>query len=145
MPYSAMDEQWDCVRSLLPKDLDGSAREHGAMRRSRGEIKDGETLLRLILMHVGGGLSLEQTAVRAKEQGLASVTGVALFKRLRTSEAWLSALTAAMLATMPGPRLLSLQGRYRLRALDRDVHSGAWFNRNRLAFAFQSAIAGVGV
>jgi hypothetical protein len=118
MPYSALDEQWRCVRSMLPENLEGLAREHGAMRRQRGAIKDAETLLRLILLHVGGGLSLEQTAVRAREQGLAEVTGVALFKRLRTSERWLSALTASLLESMPGPRLLSLGGRYRLRALD---------------------------
>jgi hypothetical protein len=118
MPYSALDEQWRCVRSMLPTDLEGLARTHGAMRRRRGVIKDAETLLRLILLHVGGGLSLEQTAVRAREQGLAEVTAVALFKRLRTSERWLSALTASLLESMPGPRLLSIGKRYRLRALD---------------------------
>jgi hypothetical protein len=118
MPYSALDEQWRCVRSMLAEDLEGLAREHGAMRRQRGAIRDAETLLRLILLHVGGGLSLEQTAVRAREQGLAEVTGVALFKRLRTSERWLAALTARLLESMPGPRLLNLGGHYRLRALD---------------------------
>ena len=118
MSYSALDEQWGFVRSLLPEDLDGMARTHGAMRRQRGGIRDAETLLRLILLHVGGGLSLEQTVVRAREQGLARVTAVALFKRLRAAEKWLAALTAELLRTMPGPRLLGLDGRYRLRALD---------------------------
>ena len=118
MAYSALDEQWSFVRSLLPEDLDGLAREHGAMRRRRGEVQDAETLLRLILLHVGGGLSLEQAVLRAREQGLASLTAVALFKRLRASERWLAALTAAVLRTMPSPRLQSLGGRYRLRALD---------------------------
>lgn len=118
MAYSILDEQWGCVLAMLPADLEALARKHGAMRRKRGSIKDAETLLRLILLHVGGGLSLEQTALRAAEQGLAEVTAVALFKRLRTSEKWLSALTAELLRTMPGPALLSLGGRYRLRALD---------------------------
>jgi hypothetical protein len=118
MAYSVLDEQWGCIRAMLPDDLDVLTREHGAMRRKRGGVKDAETLLRLILLHVGGGLSLEQTAVRAAEQGLASVTAVALFKRLRSSEKWLSAITAELLRTMPGPPLLSLGGRYRLRALD---------------------------
>jgi hypothetical protein len=103
---------------MLSPDLEKLAWAHGAMRRRRGAIQDAETLLRLILMHVGGGLSLEQTVVRAKEQRLASVSGVALFKRLRASEGWLRALTADLLRTMPGPRLLSLGERYRLRALD---------------------------
>lgn len=118
MPYDVLDEEWGCLRSMLPTDLDGLAREHGAMRRARGAIKDAETLLRLILLHVGGGLSLEQTVVRASEQGLAKVSAVALFKRMRTSEKWLAALTKGLLQTMPGSSLLGLGKRYRLRALD---------------------------
>lgn len=118
MAYSALQESWNFVRSMLPEDLEGLARTHGAMRRRRGEVKDAETLLRLILLHVGGGLSLEQAAVRASEQGLAQLSAVALFKRLRTSERWLAALTAEVLRTLPGPRLLRLGGRYRLRVLD---------------------------
>jgi hypothetical protein len=118
MPYSALDEEWACVRAMLAPNLEELAWEHGAMRRKRGEINDAETLLRLILLHVAGGLSLEQTALRAREQKLAQVSGVALFKRLRASEEWLRVLTAQILQSMPGPRLLSLGERYRLRALD---------------------------
>ena len=40
-------------------------------------------------MHVAGGLSLTQTVVRADELGLAKVSSVALFKRLRKAEGWL--------------------------------------------------------
>lgn len=88
------------------------------MRRRSGEIDDAESLLRLILLHVGGGISLEQTVVRAREQEVADISAVALFKRLRTSEAWLAALTTAVLETMPRLDMLSLGGGYRLRALD---------------------------
>jgi hypothetical protein len=118
MSYSPLDEQWLHVRSLLPNDFEELARNHGAMRRKRGEIKDAETLLRLILLHVGGGLSLDQTVVRAREQGLAALSAVALFKRLKSSEKWLAALTAGMLREMPAAKLPSLGGRYRIRALD---------------------------
>jgi hypothetical protein len=118
MPYCALDEEWGFVRAMLAPNLEELAWEHGAMRRRRGGIKDAETLLRLLLLHVAGGLSLEQTALRAREQKLADVSGVALFKRLRVSEQWLRALTAELLRTMPGPPLLSLGDRYRLRALD---------------------------
>lgn len=119
MAYGLADEQWQCVRSLLPEDLEGLAREHGAMcRRRRGKIEDAETLLRLLLLHVAGGLSLEQTSLRAREQGLAEVSDVALFKRLRRSEAWLQALTAAVLRSLPDPALPKLGGSYCLRALD---------------------------
>lgn len=87
-------------------------------RRRRGKIEDAETLLRLLLLHVAGGLSLEQTSLRAREQGLAEVSDVALFKRLRRSEAWLQALSAHVLRTLPVAPLPSLGDRYRLRALD---------------------------
>jgi hypothetical protein len=118
MAYSLLDEQWGLIRAMLPENLDELARAHGAMRRRRGEVKDAETLLRLILLHVGGGLSLEQTVLRAREHGLAQLSAVALFKRLRVCEHWLGALTAGLLRQMPGPKLASLGGRYQVRALD---------------------------
>jgi len=118
MPYSIFDEQWGHVRSMLPENIEDLARIHGAMRRKRGEVKDAETLLRLILMHVGGGLSLEQTAVRAREQGLADLSSVALYKRLRGSEEWLAALTREILQQMPVAKLPVLGDHYRVRALD---------------------------
>ena len=118
MGYSMMNEEWSFIRGLLPENLAELAWEHGAMRRRRGAVGDAETLLRLILLHVGGGLSLEQTVLRAREQGLATLSAVALFKRLRRSGPWLEALTAAVLREMPGPGLTSLGGGRQLRALD---------------------------
>ncbi len=117
MAYGLADEEWQSVRSLLPEDLEGLARKHGAIER-RGKIENAETLLRLLLLHVAGGLSLEQTALRAREQGLAEVSDVALFKRLRRSEEWLQALTAQVLRTLPDPALPILGAGYNLRALD---------------------------
>ena len=82
MNPDALPEDWETLRSWLPADLDARARQHGFFQRARG-LNDGERWLRLILMHVAGGLSLEQTALRARELGLAEISGVALFKRLR--------------------------------------------------------------
>src|SRR2546428_12631636 len=93
----AMPEEWEILRRWLPADLSQRARETGFMQRARG-LQDAECWLRLILMHVAGGLSLQQTAVRARELGLAQITSVALFKRLRKSERWLADLTRYMLA-----------------------------------------------
>jgi hypothetical protein len=47
-------------------------------------------------MH-GSGLSLEQTVLRAKEQGIGTISAVALFKRLRSSEAFLQKLALHVL------------------------------------------------
>jgi hypothetical protein len=95
---SLIEDDWPIIRRLLPDDLEQSAREHGAMRRRRGQINSGEQLLRLILMHVAGGLSLEQTVTRAQARGLATLNAMALHKRLCTSRQWLEALTAYLLA-----------------------------------------------
>ena len=96
MNSDALPEGWEILRNWLPKDLDQRARKHGFFQRARG-LQDAERWLRLILMHVAGGLSLEQTAMRARELGLASISGVALFKRLRRSQAWLTDLTGYLL------------------------------------------------
>src|SRR5271166_3387141 len=95
---SLIEDDWPVIRRLLPDDLEQSAREHGAMRRRRGQVNSAEQLLRLILMHVAGGLSLEQTVTRAQARGLATLNAMALHKRLCTSRRWLEALTGHLLA-----------------------------------------------
>ena len=111
MPESHLPESWAILRSWLPADLNASAAQHGFFRRARG-LQDAECWLRLILMHVAGGLSLEQTVVRARELNLAEVSAVALFKRLRGAQPWLLELTRQLLleqqrflhrAPLPGP------------------------------------------
>lgn len=96
MSNDLLPDEWAILRAWLPKDLDEPARRHGFFQRARG-LQDAECWLRLILLHVAGGLSLEQTAVRARELGLAQITAVALFKRLRRARGWLLALTQHLL------------------------------------------------
>lgn len=81
-------DDWQVVTRLLPAEWDTRAREFGALRRARG-IADAETLLRVLLIHLAGGCSLIETALRAREVGLCAISPVAVFKRLRASEQWL--------------------------------------------------------
>lgn len=97
MVNDALPEAWKILRRWLPEDLGEIARRRGFFQRARG-LQDAECWLRLILMHVAGGLSLQQTAVRAQELGLANVSAVALFKRLRRAHGWLLELTSHLLA-----------------------------------------------
>lgn len=99
-PVNPADESWEILRQFLPKDLEGSAREHGAFRRARGEVKSAAVLLRLLLLHVAGGLSLEQSVVRAHENKLVKISAVGLFKRLRSSGPWLTWLTEQLVKTL---------------------------------------------
>lgn len=109
---------WQILRSWLPADLIALALECGFFQRARG-LTDADRWLRLILLHVAGGLSLELTVLRARELGWAQLSAMALFKRLRRAEPWLRAL---------GQHLLEAQQRhlgrdlwpspYQVRAID---------------------------
>lgn len=91
-----LQREWDLLASLLPSGWQEAAREQGALKRARN-VKDPEVLLRLILLHAGAGLSLRQASARAKITGLAEISDVALFKRLRSAEPWLRWMTRRML------------------------------------------------
>jgi hypothetical protein len=96
-------EEWAVLRQWLPENLEEMARETGFMQRARG-VQDAAVWLRMILLHAGGGLSLEQAVLRASELGLAQVSAVALHKRLLRAGPWLQKLTGALLARRPVPR-----------------------------------------
>lgn len=89
-----------------------------ALLRAR-KIPDAATLLRLLLLHVAAGLSLRQASVRAREQGLAEISDVALLKRLRAAGPWLQRLCGELApetwSSLQWPLLA--QG-YRLQAVD---------------------------
>jgi hypothetical protein len=116
---SIVDEEWKVVTALLPKDWRTSAFETGAIKRARGGLSDPETLLRVLLLHVGGGLSLRSATARAAVLGFADVSDVALLKRLRTSEVWLRTLAKQMFEqTRFGTRIGAFASGRRFRAFD---------------------------
>jgi Transposase DDE domain len=92
-----LDREWAVIERLLPPDWRELSRERFAIRRERG-ITNPAVLLRLLLMHVGAGLSLRSTVARATQQRLAVMSAVALMKRLRSAEPWLAALTSRLFA-----------------------------------------------
>jgi len=81
-------EDFQVVDSVLPADWREAARRSGALRRCRG-FSSAEPLLRTLLMHLVQGWSLRETAAWAREAGIASVSDVALWKRLRAAGEWL--------------------------------------------------------
>ena len=86
-PSERLEEDWQLVERLLPQGWEGKARELGALRRGRG-IADATTLLRVMLIHLAHGCGLRETAARARLGGLASVSDVAILKRLRGCAEW---------------------------------------------------------
>lgn len=75
------------LKEMLPAGWRDQAILLGAAERMRG-FASLDDLLRTLLMHVGKGYALRETAVRAKAAGLAEVSDVAVMKRLRKVEAW---------------------------------------------------------
>jgi Transposase DDE domain len=109
-------ENWRMLLSLFPEGWEQLARDSGAVERLRG-FASAEVLLRTLLMHIATGHSLRETVVHAKAADLASVSDVALLKRLRQSESWLQGLCIKLLAES-GVVFPASPARRRLRIVD---------------------------
>jgi Transposase DDE domain len=107
-------EDWAVLSTFLPPGWDEQARKLGAIRRAR-YIKEPATVLRILLLHLACGCSLAETAARASAGGLAHISAVGVFKRLRAAEPWLLWLAQQMRGAAQLP--MKVLGR-RLRAVD---------------------------
>lgn len=88
---------WETLLSFLPEGWEEQARKTKALWRRGWEVQDPEVLLHILLIHLAQGYSLKETAVRAKESGLASLSSVAIYKRLRRSGEWLRWMAEGLL------------------------------------------------
>jgi hypothetical protein len=105
METTPMDEDWEIIVSLLPKDWQEQAVNTNALKGLRKD-KSAMDLLRTLLIHLACGYSLRETALRARQAKLADMSDVALLKRLRKSKDWLAALCSSMFQD----RGISLEG-----------------------------------
>lgn len=88
---NAANEDWEVLKSFFPVRWRELAEESGALKGLRQD-KSAESYLRVVLMHLGCGLSLRETVTRARQARLAELSDVALLKRLRKSKQWLRGL-----------------------------------------------------
>lgn len=86
-----LHEDWQLLTELFPSGWKELARTTNAVVRLRG-FTDVEQILRTILLHVGRGWGLKETAVHARMGGIARVSSVTLMNRLRDAELWLRQL-----------------------------------------------------
>lgn len=98
---NAAEEDWELLKSFFPAGWEEEAEKSGALKGLRQD-KSAENYLRVVLMHVGCGLSLRETVTRAEKAHLADLSDVALLKRLRKSKPWLRRLCEALFAEQPG-------------------------------------------
>src|SRR2546427_3477446 len=82
---SATREDWQVLMGLFPPGWEELGRSAGAVTRLRG-FNSLNDLFRTLLLHVGCGWSLRETAVQAKLAGIPAVSYVKLLNRLRQSE-----------------------------------------------------------
>jgi len=96
---SLVNEDWTRVVARLggAERLEASARATKAFSRRR-EIPDAVTLLRLVLAYCLGERGLRSTAAWAASVGLADLSSVALFYRLRQCNDWFAVLVERLLA-----------------------------------------------
>ena len=111
-------EDWELVTRFLPEDWERMARVTRALRRTK-KFADASSLLRTLLIHLAAGCSLKETAARARRGGLAQVSGVAVWKRLREAGEWFRWMAQALMARWVErlPHAV-LPGGYRLRLVD---------------------------
>ncbi len=90
-----MIEDWPLLISFFPNNWIELARQSDVLKKLRKD-KDVENYLRTLLLHVGCGHSLRETATRAKIAGLADISDVALLGRLKKAKQWLHSLCVAL-------------------------------------------------
>jgi hypothetical protein len=116
-------EDWRLVERFLPQGWEQMARETHALRRLT-RFHDASSLLRTLLIHLAEGCSLKETALRARLADLATVSSVAIWKRLRESGEWFRVMSECLMRDWVQrlPREV-MPGGYRLRLVDASLVS----------------------
>lgn len=114
-----LKEDWAVIEKILPAGWQRQAKRLRALIHPE-KMKNAATLLRVLLMHLGDGTSLRETAARAKAAQLMSVSDVALLKQLRKCGAWFGWMTRELMTQLGHADLTVLPGK-RLRLIDGSV------------------------
>jgi hypothetical protein len=122
MDESLSNAEWlRTVNRLGGADLlEQEAREFGAFKRAR-KLECAVDQLRLVLSYCWGARGLRLTAAWAEAMGLASLSNVALLKRLRNSADWLEQLVSRLLTAGAGGMCLAVAKGRPVRLIDATV------------------------
>jgi hypothetical protein len=100
VPPLSRDEEWQALRIHLPEQYEGLAIEHRQLLTQYGnaKIRDADTLLRFILLHVGANLPLRQTVAVMAEAGGPRLSPMRLHKKMARAAPYLRALVERMVS-----------------------------------------------
>jgi len=118
-PLPVHEDDWEYVRTLLPSDLEESARKTNALLRCRN-VPDAGALIRMALAYAVSDLSLKDVAAWASALDVAQITGPGLFYRLREAEDWLEHILGKVL----GEQVPMAVGGWPVRVVDATVING---------------------
>jgi hypothetical protein len=113
-----LEDNWEYVLQMLPAKWEQIARDTKAVQRSLRGIPNLESLMRLLLMHLGLGYSLRETAARGKVANIAHVSDVALLKHLRKCPEFFRQLCLLLLNEQQGAPPAFLMGGIPVRLVD---------------------------
>lgn len=116
---------WQTIRSLLPPEYEALACEHQQVETKFGnaKIRDADTLLRFLLLHVGADLPLRQTVAVMAEAGEPILSPMRLHKKMARAAPYLRALVERMV-TWPMDGAAERWGGYVFCAVDATVVCG---------------------
>lgn len=114
-------DEWKIIQKALPPGWEDQARSTGAFKRAR-YLKTPGDLLRVLLLHAVTDVGMRGTVAQARASGIASMSDVALLKRLRSSRIWLRWIAEELSRPMRSQDL-SRSG-MRVRAIDSTAVSG---------------------
>lgn len=133
---------WDELVQFLPDGWEDKVKELGLLKFSRKFTgKDGPSrLLRTLLIHLSGNISLRSTSALVKKGNIADISDVGILKRLKKSSNWFTWATKALLESMAPPFKQSGDTSYNFRFVDASVieEPGATGSKWRLHYSFNA-------
>jgi hypothetical protein len=117
--------RWRTIVNFLPPEYEALASEYKQVETKFGnaKLRDADTLLRFIFLHVGAELPLRQTVVVMAEAGLPSLSPMRLHKKMGRAVPYLRALVERMV-DWPTEGAAERWGGYTFSAVDATVVCG---------------------
>jgi DDE family transposase len=115
---AGQEGDWEVLLTFFPEAWQQKAKELGALRRCR-KFAEAESLVRTLLIHLADGCSLRETAVRAAQGNIATISDVALLKRLKASGEWFRWMAVELMKNWVAKQPSAIFGKeFRIRIID---------------------------